>query len=176
MAEAIAFGASVVAFVQLADRVITLTKDYLDSVKNADASLRAILVQVSALRAVLESLNFLTQAPGEQSLEIVRRLGAPGGVIELCREAVSDLADLLAEDDGSKSSKSASKDGASKDGAIRRKTTELMRRLAWPMKEERAQKRLQEIHHYCDSIGLALSTQTTCVHITASGGLRIGLH
>jgi hypothetical protein len=184
MAEAFAFAASVAAFVQLADRVISLTKDYLESFKNADASLRAILVQVSTLRGVLESLNFLTQAPGEHSVEIVRRLGAPGGVIELCREAVSNLADLLAEDDGSTSSTvasrdgtskdgvskdGASKDGASKDGAIRRKTTELMRRLAWPKKEGRAQKRLEEIRKYCDSIQLALSTQTMCVHITASG-------
>jgi hypothetical protein len=37
---------------------------------------------------------------------------------------------------------------------------ELLIRLAWPFKEERARKKLDEINRYCQSITLALSTQT----------------
>jgi hypothetical protein len=60
----VAFGASVVAFIQLADRVISLAKEYLEALKDSPAAIRAIFVQVSALRAVLQSLDFLTRSQG----------------------------------------------------------------------------------------------------------------
>jgi hypothetical protein len=155
MAEAIAFGASVVAFIQLTDRVVSLAKGYLQALQDAPAAIRAIFVQVSALRAVLESLAFLTQSRDQLPPDIFQHLGASGGVIDLCRGAVGDLADLLPEESELSSTTSRKKK--------RVRANELMTRLAWPFKEERARKKLDEISHYSQSITLALSTQTRYV-------------
>ncbi|MDB5910635.1 MAG: hypothetical protein JWP34_4749 [Massilia sp.] len=152
MAEVVAFGASVVAFIQLADRVISLAKEYLEALKDAPAAIRAIFVQVSALRAVLQSLDFLTRSQGQTYLGIVQHLGVPSGILDLCREAVADLADLLPDE----------VDWDSNSGRKRKRiqAAELLIRLPWPFKEERARKKLDEINRYCQSITLALSTQT----------------
>lgn len=95
MAGVLAFGASVVAFVQIADGVISLSKKYIDGVRDGPSVIRAILIQVSTLRAVLDSLVFLTESQDHASLEIVRRLGEPGGILHLCRDAVKDLSNML---------------------------------------------------------------------------------
>ncbi|OIW29189.1 hypothetical protein CONLIGDRAFT_645318 [Coniochaeta ligniaria NRRL 30616] len=165
MAEVLAFGASVVAFIQLADRVVSLAKGYLDALRDAPAAIRAIFVQVSALRAVLESLAFLTRSQGQLPLDIVQHLGAPGGVIDLCRGAVADLADLIPEDVDSDSITTKKKK--------RVQATELMTRLAWPFKEERARKKLDEIDRYSRSITLALSTQTISICYTELDRLTV---
>lgn len=153
MAEVVAFGASVVAFIQLADRVISLAKGYIGALQDAPAAIRAIYVQVAALRAVLDSLRFLTLSENQLSKDIAQHLGGSGGIIDLCRDAVTDLADLLPPTDVGLDSNTTRK-------RKRVQASELMNRLAWPFKEERARKKLDEISRYSHSITLALSTQT----------------
>ncbi|KAB5539312.1 hypothetical protein GE09DRAFT_313769 [Coniochaeta sp. 2T2.1] len=152
MAEAVAFGASVVAFIQLADRVVSLAKRYIEALQDAPATIRAIFVQISALRAIFDSLKFLERYQDQASLGIIRQLAVSGGVIDLCRDAVADLAELLPGDEDADISTGMKRKRA--------QAADLMTRLAWPFKEERARKKLEEIGRYSQSITLAVSTET----------------
>lgn len=152
MAEAVAFGASVVAFIQLADRVISLARRYIEALQDAPAAIRAIFVQMSALRAVFDSLQLLDRSQDLASLNIIRHLAASGGVIDLCLDAVTDLANLLPEMEDANISTGMKRKRA--------QAADLMTRLAWPFKEERARKKLEEIARYSQSITLAVSTET----------------
>jgi hypothetical protein len=60
MVEAVAFGAGVIAFIQLADRVITVSSAYIEAFKARGSppnTLRLINSEVSSLRPVLELLD-----------------------------------------------------------------------------------------------------------------------
>lgn len=148
MAELFALGASVATFVELTERVISLAKGYLEALRNAPATIHAIFVHISTLRAVLEGLAILTESGNQLPLNIVQYLITPGGVIDLCRTAVAELKDLLPDDvDLDK--------GSTRTTQRKRKrvqAAELMTRLAWPLKEGRALKKLDEIKGYSQSI------------------------
>jgi len=57
MAEAVALGASVVAFIQLADRVITMSKNLIDSGADMPTTLRMAHTEALSLRDILKELK-----------------------------------------------------------------------------------------------------------------------
>jgi hypothetical protein len=147
-AELLAFAASIAAFIQLADRVITLSKFYLEALEDCPRDIRVLFIEVSSLKGILESLDFLVQnSNGDHSNTFLQQLTGHDGPIEGCRKSLDDLQRLLPEDIR----------GA---GNKRYKISEIARYLAWPLKESRARKLLQEILQYKTSITTALTSES----------------
>jgi hypothetical protein len=95
MAEVIALGSSVIAFIQLADRVIGLSKYYIEAIHDCPRDIRAILVEISSLKAVLENLDFLLKNDSGPEPHLMGQLAGEHGPIEGCRKSVAELERLL---------------------------------------------------------------------------------
>jgi hypothetical protein len=89
MAEALAFGASVVAFVQLTDRVVQLSKRILDAAKDAPTALRTLHAEALSMKDIANELRRLhdTSNPGN-SAAIEKATRQP---IDTCHAAVQML-------------------------------------------------------------------------------------
>ncbi|KAI0162500.1 hypothetical protein BJ166DRAFT_269771 [Pestalotiopsis sp. NC0098] len=146
MAEVVAFGASVVAFIQLADRVVEITKYYIEAIKDCPSDLKAILVEVSLLRAVLHSLEFVLQANKDDSTgsTFLGHLAGADGPIEMCRKALVALEKLLPSDFHAAQGK-------------RQKVRSAAAHLAWPLRESSAKKLLDTLSRYRASITFAIT-------------------
>jgi hypothetical protein len=155
MAEAIAFGASVIAFLQVADRVIGLCKHYIETIRDAPHDLRIILIEISALKAILENLDFLTSLDPHSVSKAVRNLGDPNGTLAVCGQALGELEKLFPEDHVRDSHCVAPVRGRK-----RLKLCHSLEALAWPLKENRARKLLDQILRYKTTITLALSAES----------------
>lgn len=153
MAELVAFGASVIAFIQLADRVVSLSKFYLEALDDCPHDIKTILVEITSLKALLETLNFLIGAKpdADNSSSLLARLASQDGPIEGCRQAVELLEKELPPQVRAPAQK-------------RQKTQDMLRLLAWPLRQSKATKLLAEISRYKESIALAITTDTSLVH------------
>ncbi|KAH6699767.1 hypothetical protein BKA61DRAFT_496302 [Leptodontidium sp. MPI-SDFR-AT-0119] len=151
MAEVLATVASVVAVIQISDRVIGLCKFYIESLNSeAPSSLRAVLIEVSTLKTVVESLEFLSKCVNFTPA-LQKRLWASDGPVEGCRAAITALEKLFPK--GSvQTGKNASK---------RQKVRAALEVLAWPMQQGRVQELLQQISSHKAGIQLALTTEST---------------
>jgi hypothetical protein len=95
--DPISAGASVIAFIQLADRVIELCKYYIETAHDAPHDLRVILVEISSLRAVLDNIDFLLKTDPEFASRAVQTIGATDGPVYQCRQSLQKLEELLPE-------------------------------------------------------------------------------
>jgi hypothetical protein len=152
MAEAIAFVASVAGIIQIADRIIQLCKFYIETARDAPSDLRAILIETSTIKTILENLQFLLDA-GTNSLSpsLQTLLCGEDGPIQGCLRAIKQLEALFPS-----VSVPRGKPGPSK----RAKLENTMKSLAWPFKESRAKKLLAELILYKSTISLALTTES----------------
>ncbi len=89
MAEALAFGASVVAFLQLTDRVVQLSKSFIDATKDAPTALRRLHAEAASMKDIIDELKRLHDAsnPGN-STAIEKATHQP---IETCHASVQML-------------------------------------------------------------------------------------
>lgn len=140
--------ASVIAIIGLASKIISLCQGYVTTLKDAPSDLRNIMVEAGSLKSVITSLEFFlsTWGPGNM-LNIVKSLEGPEGPLEASRKALVDLEKLFP---------SAAEHNAT--GTKRRATTISYAKLAWPFKEEKARKLLNDISRYKATISLALIT------------------
>jgi hypothetical protein len=145
MAEAIALGASIIAIIQISDRIISLTKHYIETVHDAPRDLHIIRIEASALKAVFESLELLRHSG--HVLCNLQTLSERDGPVEGCRRSVSELQNLLEPPPQQTSN-----------GKWQKVQTTLSN-LAWPFKESKAKKLLDEISRYKTTITLSLSTE-----------------
>lgn len=150
MAEAIAIGASVIAVIQITERIISFSKFYIETARDAPSNLRAILIETSALKTVFENLKFLTACDGLFSTTASNFSGADGP-IEGCLRSVTELEKLFPSDFVQVKGQGRSK---------KRKLNSALTSLAWPLKESKAQKLLDEIMRHKSTITLALTTET----------------
>lgn len=150
MAETIAVGASVIAIIQIADRIIGLCKFYIETARDAPSDLRIILIETSALKTILENLNFLTACDGPDSTA-ARRISGADGPIEGCCRTVTELERLFPSDSGRTRGRKGSKRGM---------LNSALTALAWPLKESKARKLLDEMMRYKATISLALTTNS----------------
>jgi hypothetical protein len=88
--------ASVIAMVQIADKIIDLCRAYTTGVKDAPAELRAILIEVRSVKCVLKVIELLdTSGEAEtafQGVEILEKLQGP---LEGYKEALNSLKGLF---------------------------------------------------------------------------------
>jgi len=150
MAEAIALGASIIAVMRISDRIITLTKQYIETVRNAPRDFHVIRIEASALKAVFEGLELL-QHSGNFLSNNLQKLGERDGPIEGRRRSVSELEKLLEP--------SPQPTGNGK----WRKIQTTLGNLAWPFEGGKANKLLDEISRYKATITLSLSTEQAYV-------------
>lgn len=94
MAEAIGIGASIIAIIQIADRVIGLCKFYIETVRDAPLDLRAILIETSTMKTILENVQFLISCNNGPST-ILDSLSSVDGPVEGCRSAITRMEGLF---------------------------------------------------------------------------------
>jgi hypothetical protein len=150
MAEALALGSSIIGVIQIADRVISLCKWYIETAREAPSDLRTILVETSTTKTILETLQFLVDC-SHGPLTTLNSLTGDEGPIEGCRRTVAELEELFPTDSAPKNRRGKSKKG---------KMDNALKALAWPFKEKRAKKVLKELSRYKMIINLALSTDS----------------
>ncbi|GAB1310617.1 NACHT domain-containing protein [Madurella fahalii] len=142
--EPFSFGASIIAVVQVSDRVISVCKRLLAAARDAPADIRLILIEISTLRGVLDSLHFLSSC--SHGLTALDNLVGDDGPIEGCRRAIQELEVLLET--------STVTDSQSKTKAV-------LAVVSWTMKEAKARKLLEQLRQYKSTIDLALATEST---------------
>jgi hypothetical protein len=148
MAEALGVVASAIAVIQISQQVIRLCKLYIESLSSeAPSSLRAVLIEVSTLKAVLEDLEFLSNCDSFTP-DLQNRLAASDRPIEGCRAAIAAL-----EKQFPKESVQSGQNGS--------KRQRVKAALAWPLKHGRVQELLQQISSHKADIQLALTTEVT---------------
>lgn len=148
MAEAIALGASVIAILQITDRLIGICKFYIESAGEGTRDLHAILLEASILKTIFETLDFLRKRNDGVST-LLDALSGKNGPIENCRRSIKKLDELFPAVDSERAQRVQSR----KDKAII-----FWNALAWPLKKEKAKKLLEEITQCKTTITLALTT------------------
>ncbi|KAK4163273.1 hypothetical protein QBC43DRAFT_319816 [Cladorrhinum sp. PSN259] len=136
-----------IAIVQLADRVITLCMYWIEAVRDAPADLRTILLETSMLQTIFKHIEFLIACDNTASAAF-SNLSKPDGTLEHCHRILTSLIDLFP--DGDIYTKHASSS----------KFTAMAARLAWPFKESKARKLLEELGRYKMAITLALTAES----------------
>ena len=151
MAEAVALVGSVIAIIQITDRIIDVCKFYLESVQGTPSDLRIILIEISALKTVLENVKFLILCPDNASL-VLDSLSNRDGPIEQCLKSIGRLEGLFPQD--------TAESGGSRPKK-RQKFNSTLATLAWPFKAKNARKLLDEILVFKSTITLALTADIT---------------
>lgn len=147
------FGANVAGVVGLADKVISRCHRYLSAVKDCPSDLRAILIETSTLKSVIENLEFLCKnSPNPELKQFFLRLDGDNGPIRGSRECLVKLDRLLPDDKIQRTTRGGE-----------RTLQPTLARLAWPLHETKARKLLDELGRFRASISAALVTDISYV-------------
>ncbi|KAH7094916.1 hypothetical protein FB567DRAFT_511316 [Paraphoma chrysanthemicola] len=152
MAETVAVVASIIAIIQISDRVIGCCKFYIQSTTDTPTELRVILVEISTLKTVLESLQFL-QTCAHAAPALWKQLSGQDGPIEECKRSITALEKLFPAGKFPVS--------RSQPGPKRRKMENVRTALAWPLKARQARELLRVIIQQKTIINLALTTESS---------------
>jgi len=136
---------SVIAIIQVVDRVIDLCRFYVETAKEASSDIRSILLETSILKTVLENVKFLIQQQQNVTTPGLSCLIGPNGVIETCEKTAKDLVALFPVDIVPRS---------------RKRKRDLATSLAWPLKKAKADKLRTEICHCRANIVLAITADS----------------
>ncbi|KAK3368329.1 hypothetical protein B0H63DRAFT_404201, partial [Podospora didyma] len=157
MAEAIAFGASVIAFIDIASKLALACKFFIDTARgNAPKDLKLILLETSSLKTTLETVEFLLSTSDDCIKEeeaLAKQIGQP---VEACKSCIVDLLELIPQN--VVTSDSEARYGGS---AVRHSepVSRLLDALAWPRKRTKALALVEQISRHRDTIHLALSAE-----------------
>ncbi|KAK8039399.1 hypothetical protein PG993_007810 [Apiospora rasikravindrae] len=133
MADPLSMGASIIAFIEITNRIVSTCKYCIETIKDAPKDFQMILGETTSLEAIIETLKALGTDP----------LGL-SGTLESCRRCLLALERLLPkpQENGVSSKK-------------RHKIT--FAELAWPLKESKARKLLSEVSQHKATLLLAMS-------------------
>jgi hypothetical protein len=141
MTDPLSIGASVVAFIQLADSVIRLCNDYVQAIKDAPKDMQMIIGEVTSLKAILESFRAVDLHVN--TVTLIPSLFETMGPVEACRRCLLTLQSLLPRENPEDSK-----------GKPRKIT---LADLAWPLKQSKARKLLAEISGHKSTLLLAIT-------------------
>ena len=148
--EPFSLAASVITVIQPSGGVISLCKWYVTSVEDAPKDLRTIMMEAGSVKSVVANLEFFMSTWATSDMfDMLRGLEGPEGPIEGCRKALMALEKMFPP--GVACNATDTK---------RRATTISYAKLAWPFKEEKAWKTLDDIVLCKATISLALTTDT----------------
>jgi hypothetical protein len=151
--ETLAVVASIVAIIQISDRIISACKFYIESTSDTPSDLRTILVEVSTLKSVLETVRFLQNCShAAPASALWKQLSEHDGPVEECRRSIAELEKLFPSD--------KTHPAGSKSDSKRRKLQLLSASLAWPLKTRRAEQLLNVIIQQKTSMILALTAES----------------
>ncbi|KAK4194838.1 hypothetical protein QBC40DRAFT_27893 [Triangularia verruculosa] len=152
MAEGLAVAASVIAVIQLTERVVTVTKSYIQHVKNYPKEFRAISVEISSLKIVLGSLTlFVNDARDLEDAAILTTLLSREGPVNACQAALEKLEKLI-----SPVAETSGPAGTPTKGLDQQRVREIFQRLKWPSQASNAKQLLEEIMRHKTTISLGL--------------------
>ena len=141
--------ASVIAIIQLADRIISVCKEYVTTVKDAPNDLRVIIIEAGSVKCVLELLELLIPRGDNDNISVIlEKLRTSHGPIEGCKQALTALDSLFPVEVECLAR------------GKRRKILRSLKDLAWPFKEGKARRLLGDIGRHKATISLALTTET----------------
>ncbi|KAF2101197.1 hypothetical protein NA57DRAFT_72640 [Rhizodiscina lignyota] len=144
MAEAIAFAASIVSIIQLAGTLITLCRAIIQTTRDAPKDLRVILLEASSVRSTLDNVLFLY---GNEQIDASEPLSGLREPVNGCRRCLNELVALLP---------STSNTTSTSENGQPSKRQRIATALAWPLKEARAHKLLDELAQYKATITMVL--------------------
>lgn len=133
--------ASIIAVVGLAENIITRCKAYVSAVKDAPNDLCNILIEVGSVKCTLETLEMRRKV----SL-ILQDIGNADGPLEGCDRTLKALMKLFPTES---------------DCTRKRKRSNLIKsyaELAWPFKEGKARKLLEDLGRHKATLVLILTT------------------
>lgn len=142
MADPLSVGASIIAFVQIADRLIGMCKYWVETIKDAPKEMQMILGEATSLKAIMESLKVAKLHPSTATY--VPSLFKASGPVEACRRCLIGLENLLPSE-------------AKLLSLHDRRRGIGFAELAWPLKESRARKFLAEISYHKATLLLAIT-------------------
>jgi hypothetical protein len=90
--DPISAGASVIAFIQVADRVVEVCSYIIRTVKDYPKDIRLILVETISLKSILEAVDLLRHDDPTYTISLLDRIS---GTIAECQKTVEDLSKLL---------------------------------------------------------------------------------
>jgi Fungal N-terminal domain of STAND proteins len=145
--DPLSLAASVIAIIQLADRIISVCKDYVTTVKDAPNDLRTIFIEVGSVKCVFELLELvIPRGDNDNAPVILEKLRTSNGPIEGCKQALTALDSLFPLECPARGK--------------RRIILRSLKDLAWPFKEGKARRLLEDIGRHKATISLALTTET----------------
>jgi hypothetical protein len=140
MADPLSIGASVVAFIQLADSVIRLCNDYIQAIKDTPKDMQMIIGEVTSLKAILESFRAVDLHVN--TVTLIPSLFETMGPVEACRRCLLTLQSLLPKENPEDS---------------KGRPRKIIADLAWPLKQSKARKLLAEISGHKSTLLLAIT-------------------
>ncbi|KAK7921325.1 hypothetical protein PG985_009347 [Apiospora marii] len=133
MADPLSMGASIIAFIEITNRLVSTCRYCIETVKDAPKDFQMILGETTSLEAIIETLKSSGAEPSGLAV-----------TLEACHRCLSALEGLLP-----KPQRDASSSGK------RRMIT--LAELAWPLKESKARKLLAEVSQHKATLLLAIS-------------------
>ena len=150
MAEPFSTAAGVIAVIQITDRVISLCKFYIQTARDAPRDLRTMLIEISALKMVLDNVKFLCECDEELSAALALE-EQDGGPVKGCRQALEELESFFPPSDVD--SQISTQRKWNRPGAS-------LHALKWPLKASKAKSLLEEIARYKSTITFAIITSS----------------
>lgn len=139
--DPLSFTASVIAIIGLAAEVINRCKDYVSALEDAPTDLCSILIEVGSVKCVLETLEMRRNLSPS-----LLGIGADGPV-EGCHRSLKALIDLIPKPATLPSKRKRSQLNAA-----------TYAKLAWPFKEDKARKILENLGRHKVTIVLILTS------------------
>lgn len=139
--DPVSLAASIVAFIEITDRVIKACKYCIDTVKDAPRDMQIIMGEATSLRAIMDSLGAADLH--DNTIKLVPSLLDKTGPVEACRRCLVGLEALLPPEP------------LKSPPTGRRRIT--LAELAWPFKESKARKLLAEMSLHKSTLLLAIT-------------------
>jgi len=138
MADPLSIAASVIAVMEVADKVIHAIEHCIRAIKDAPRDMRIILAETVSLKAIIETI-VSTELNTNSLMDASSLLRSENGPVEECRRCLSTLERLLPTD------------------FTRRLSLEM---LSWPLKESKVRRILAEISRHKSTLLLALASDS----------------
>jgi len=136
MAEIIAIIGSIIAVVQLADRVTTLGYEFYGKVKGASREVMEMITTVSALKTILELLRqFVEIDENATRLPLFQSLCQPAGPLKECEKMLGEIESRI---------------------RLKREHSGKLKSITWPWQWEEMAKKLKTIERHKQTFTLAL--------------------
>lgn len=146
--EAVGAVASIIAVVQLADRIASACKSYIEGVKDYPKDLRVVYLEIKSLAVIFETLQFFDDSDDSITLS---HLQGSDGPLEGCRVAAEALSSLIPTPVAIIHKRQRT--GKEGRGSNIRNALEA---LAWPFKVNQARKLLEDINRHKSTISVAI--------------------